>query len=305
MMTASPSTDSLYGCSEASVMSDMSFAVGPSPSGDMMKASLGGELVRWKGLKGPPDYQRCVPGWQLRGVSHWHSSFQFRSARYPSSQRQERPTYSPKISISTVQIESNHQSFCIYEHRKEWCLARQEISESCGIGQLHGSSWWFMRLVRLLSYDSINAYHPTFDQLDTVISRSKTSSQLKDLKLGCHLKLGYRQQTQAFQNWDTHFPFSIFGHGRNSFMQISVQLMDQFVGDPLGWWMNSTMCVGGTFSVRKWLEMVCRLAVSYLTKLMIYLKFKIIKEKQSSDQSMIRYDIQADLISTKSVFPMA
>ena len=62
---------------------------------------------------------------------------------------------------------------------------------------------------------------------------------------------------------------------------------------------------GGTFSVRKWLEMVCRLAVSYLTKLMIYLKFKIIKEKQSSDQSMIRYDIQVDLISTKSVFPMA
>ena len=69
--------------------------------------------------------------------------------------------------------------------------------------------------------------------------------------------------------------------------------------------MNSTMCVGGTFSVRKWLEMVCRLAVSYLTKLMIYLKFKIIKEKQSSDQSMIRCDIQVDLISTKSVFPMA
>ena len=210
MMTASPSTDSLYGCSEASVMSDMSFAVGPSPSGDMMKASLRGELVRWKGLKGPPDYQRCVPGWQLRGVSHWHSSFQFRSARYPSSQRQEHPTYSPKISISTVQIESNHQSFCIYEHRKEWCLARQEISESCGIGQLHGSSWWFMRLVRLLSYDSINAYHPAFDQLDTVISRSKLATNSKIWNW------------DAIWNWDTvnelkhfkigipifHFPFS-------------------------------------------------------------------------------------------------
>lgn len=69
MMTASPSTDCLYGCSEASVMSDMSFAVGPSPSGDMMKASLGGELVRWKGLKGPKlpkvcprlTVERCVP----------------------------------------------------------------------------------------------------------------------------------------------------------------------------------------------------------------------------------------------------
>lgn len=69
MMTASPSTDSLYGCSEASVMSDMSFAVGPSPSGDMMKASLGG-ACEMEGTERTPrllkvcprlTVERCVP----------------------------------------------------------------------------------------------------------------------------------------------------------------------------------------------------------------------------------------------------
>lgn len=39
-----PSQQILNGCSEASVMSDMSYVVGPSPSGDMMKASLRGNL---------------------------------------------------------------------------------------------------------------------------------------------------------------------------------------------------------------------------------------------------------------------
>lgn len=139
-------------------------------------------------------------------------------------------------------------------------LSTSGKSESWWIGQMHGSSSWFMRLVRLLSYGSINVYYPTFDQLDTVISRSNMINKLKHLKLGYHLKVGYHQRTQAFE---IGIPFSIFGHGRNSFMQISVQQMDQFVGDPLGWWMNSTMCVGGAFSVRKWLEMVCRLMVSY------------------------------------------